>query len=124
MVIDSSALLANLFDEKAAPWVDAQLAAATTNLMMSTVNLTEVLIRVADRRSMQFDEVLARLQRLGVQLVPPDLDQAVCAADARHRLSMNLGDCFAYALAIAERVPILTLDSDFRRADCPVILPP
>lgn len=124
MVIDASALLANLFNEKAAPWVDAQLATATTKLVMSTVNLTEVLIRVADRRSVRFDEVLSRLGRLGVRIVAPDLDQAVCAADPRHRLSMNLGDCFAYALAVAEKVPILTLDSDFRRADCPVILPP
>ena len=36
---------------------------------------------------------------------------------------LNLGDCFAYALAVAQDSPILTLDADFRAVDRPVIRP-
>ena len=39
-------------------------------------------------------------------------------------IDINLGDCFAYALAVTENLPLLTLDSDFRAVDIPVILPP
>ncbi len=37
--------------------------------------------------------------------------------------TLNLGDCFAYALACAEGCGILTLDRDFRSVDVPVDLP-
>ena len=40
--------------------------------------------------------------------------QALAVA-ARLRWPLNLGDCFAYALAIREESPILTLDEDFLR---------
>lgn len=41
------------------------------------------------------------------------------AARARLTFPLNLGDCFAYALARAEQCPILTLDEDFRAVDVP-----
>lgn len=42
---------------------------------------------------------------------------------ARLRYPLNLGDCFAYALAKDEDRTLLTLDRDFRRSDLRVILP-
>lgn len=41
----------------------------------------------------------------------------------RLRYPLNLGDCFAYALAKQEDCPLLTLDRDFRNTDIEVILP-
>jgi hypothetical protein len=56
-----------------------------------------------------------------IRFVPPDKSQAEIAADARMRLPLNLGDCFAYALAKSENCRILTLDDDFRETDVPLV---
>jgi ribonuclease VapC len=122
VVVDSSVLLAIEFAEPSA----SRCAAALTScdeLVMSTVNLTEVLIRAGDRRPDALAALSLRLERSGIRFVPPDLAQARVAAEARLRLPLNLGDCFAYALAIAEGCAILTLDEDFRRTDVAVIVP-
>ncbi len=39
------------------------------------------------------------------------------------RYPLNLGGCFAYALATVEDLPILALDGDFRSTDRPVVHP-
>ena len=125
MVVDTSALLALLLGEPAAAWVAEQLQGHSTDLLMSTVNLTETLIRLHDLRPAAFDSVERRLVRGDIRYVPPTIEHAQIAAAARLRFPLNLGDCFAYALAVAEGVPILTLDRDFRGVDCQVItLPP
>jgi uncharacterized protein with PIN domain len=64
-----------------------------------------------------------RVLTLGLRYVPPSVEQARVAAQARLRFPLNLGDCFAYALAVEEDTSILTLDTDFRAVDRPVILP-
>ena len=56
-----------------------------------------------------------------IRFVAPDKSQAEIAADARMRLPLNLGDCFAYALAKSENCRILTLDEGFRETDVPLV---
>jgi len=36
---------------------------------------------------------------------------------------LNLGDCFAYALAKEEGVALLTLDGDFKATDLDIVVP-
>ena len=91
---------------------------------MSTVNVTEVLILVRDRQPQLYDELASRLLTSSIRFVPPDVEQAQIAARARLEYPLNLGDCFAYALAVVERCPLLTMDRDFRAVDQQVILPP
>lgn len=91
---------------------------------MSTVNLTETLIRLQDRQPHLRAEISERLLTSGIRFVPPDVQQAQIAASARLRLPLNLGDCFAYALATVEGCPILPLDRDFRSIDIPVVTIP
>lgn len=105
MAIDASPILAILFDEPTADWVTRRLVGHTAALVMSTVNLTEVLIRMQDRRHLDPAAVLERLTHLGVRLISPDVEQAKVAAAARLRFPINLGDCFAYALARGGRLP-------------------
>ena len=93
-------------------------------LSMSTVNLTETLIRLKDRQPVRFAELEGRLLNSGIRFVAPDVEQARIAAEARLRFPLNLGDCFVYALAKVERKAILTLDNDFRCLDVAVLLPP
>lgn len=121
MIVDTSALLAVLFEEEHGPWIAAQLDAHAGELAMSTVNLAETLIRLKDRQPRLFAELEERLLASGIRFVPPDAEQARLAADARLRFPLNLGDCFAYALAQVEKDEILTLDRDFGKTDAKVL---
>jgi ribonuclease VapC len=123
LVIDTSALLAIFFAEPFGDWAAARLAENAGELRMSTVNLTETLIRVRDRQPHLFEKIEKVLLSGGIRFVPPDVQQARIAAEARLRYPLNLGDCFAYALATAEDVPILALDRDFQSVDRPIVHP-
>ncbi len=90
---------------------------------MSTVNLTEVLIRLRDRQPERAPELEERLLASGIRFLAPDVAQARIAAEARLLYPLNLGDCFAYALAVTENCPLLTLDGDFRSLPCEVLIP-
>lgn len=123
VVVDASAVLAVLFAEPEADWAAAQLADPGHALVMSTVNLAEVLIRLEDRQPARFATLEAAVLGSGLRFVAPDTTQARAAAHARVRLPLNLGDCFAYALSVAEDAPILTLDRDFTRSGRPLLAP-
>lgn len=73
-------------------------------------------------------EATADLERLiavlGVDIVPLDAQQAVVAVAAwrrfgkgRHPAGLNLGDCFAYALAKVTGSALLFKGEDFRQTD-------
>lgn len=123
MVIDTSILLAIFFNEDHGPWARDQLDEHVGELRMSTVNLAETLIRLQDRQPTLFPDLEDEILSSGIRFIAPDVDQARMAADARLRFPLNLGDCFAYALARAEECSILTLDNDFRAVDVPVVMP-
>jgi ribonuclease VapC len=123
MVIDTSALLAVLFGEEHGRWAQEQLDEHVGELRMSTVNLAELLIRLEDRQPSTFAELEGEILASGIRFIPPDVEQARIAARARLQFPINLGDCFAYALARVEDCPILAVDSDFRAVDQPAVLP-
>ncbi|MFI5182388.1 MAG: type II toxin-antitoxin system VapC family toxin [Thermoanaerobaculia bacterium] len=124
MVVDTSALLAILFDEPHATWCAERMAESAGDVVMSTVNLAETLILTADRRPGALRDVEEQIVSSGaIRFVPPDAAQARAAAAARLRFPLNLGDCFAYALAVAEKTPILTLDRDFLATGHPLLIP-
>ena len=79
-----------------------QLEKGKGELRMSTVNLAEALILLEDRQPRLFEQLRTRLLTSGIRFVAPDAEQATTAAAARLRLPLNLGDCFAYALAVAQ----------------------
>ena len=123
MVVDTSALLAIFFAEPFGDWAAARLAEHAGDLCMSTVNLTETQIRVRDRQPQSFEQIEMELLNSGIRFVPPDVQQARIAAEARLRYPLNLGDCFAYALAVVEDLPILAVDRDFQSTDRPAVSP-
>ena len=124
MVVDTSAILALLFAEKHGSWVGEQLDDHAGELCMSTVNLTETLILIRDRQPALADELTETVLTSGLRFVCPDTAQAETAARARLTYPLNLGDCFAYALAVAEDDSILALDRDFGATDRLVLMPP
>jgi ribonuclease VapC len=124
MVIDTSAILAVSFDESQANWVIQQLLHHRGQLVMSTVNLAEALMLFRRRIPAGSAEHEIKLLSSDIHFIPPTIEHARLAADARHSFPLNLGDCFAYALSAAQDCPILTLDEDFRRCDRPLVIPP
>jgi ribonuclease VapC len=125
LVVDTSALLAIIFAEPLGGWVQSQLTQHASELRMSTVNLAETLIRIKDRQPDRalYEEIESGILNSSIRFMAPDTEQARIVAEARLRYPLNLGDCFAYALAVVEGVPILALDSDFRNVDQSVIHP-
>lgn len=90
---------------------------------MSTVNLTECLLRIRSRQPVKADQLESELLAGEIEFVAPDKAQAILAARARLLYPLNLGDCFAYALAKTHNQPLLTLDRDFRSTDITIIQP-
>ncbi len=99
------------------PAVARMLEANSMDLRMSTINLTETLILLQDRQPQLFEGLKVLLLGSNIRFVAPDPIQATIAADARLRLPLNLGDCFAYALCKTEDCSLLTLDEDFKKTD-------
>lgn len=124
MVVDTSVLLAIFFKEKHVFWAKSQLKTHQKALRMSTVNLAEVLILLQDRQPKLFEKLKKEVFSLPIRFIPPSTSQAEISAQARLQFpTLNLGDCFAYALAKEESCPILTLDGDFKKTDMEVLLP-
>lgn len=124
LVVDTSAVIAVLFAEREADWVASCMNAHASDLRMSTVNLAETLILLRDRQPTLFPTIERRLFDGSIRFDAPSIAQARVAAEARLRFPLNLGDCFAYALANEHDAPILTLDRDFRRTGLKILAPP
>jgi ribonuclease VapC len=123
VVIDASAALAVIFREAHADWVNDQFL-LHDRLLMSTVNLGEVLIRARSKNPSQRLVISEALVSSGLEYVAPNEEDTIVAADARFDFPINFGDCFCYALAKREDAPILTLDEDFRRTEAALLMPP
>jgi len=124
MIVDSSAVLAILFNEPESTRF-AQMIAAADRCRISAANLTEAAI-VVDLQTdatggRQFDSFL---RRSGIVVEPVTEEQAYLARQAyfdygkgRHPAGFNFGDCFAYALAKAMGEPLLFKGADFSKTD-------
>jgi len=123
MVVDTSIILAIFFKKKQCQWAIDHMNKHARELRMSTVNLTETLIHLQDRQPQLFSSLEEKLLYDGIRFVAPDIEQSRIAVEARIKFPLNVGDCFAYALAVKEDCPILTLDKDFLKLDHPVIFP-
>ncbi len=124
MIVDSSALLAVLFNERDAETY-ARAITIADGCRISAANFVEVAIVVEAQTqgsgSRQFD---AFFRRAGIVIEPVTEDQAHAARQAytdfgkgRHPAGLNFGDCFAYALAKTTGERLLFKGEDFRKTD-------
>ena len=127
IVVDTSALMAIVLDEPEAE--DCGRALDTDDeLLVSAGTLAEALV-VADRRGV--GKVMRLLvEQLSLVTVPLGAPDAFHVADAYarwgkgvHPAGLNLGDCFAYALAQARNAPLAFVGGDFGRTDVRRALP-
>ena len=124
MVVDTSILLAIVFNEAKGPWWVKQLQDHAAEPLMSTVNYAEALILISDRQPKLASQLRDQISALPIGFVAPSAQQVEIAAAARMRFPLNLVVCFAYALAKEEECGLLTLDRNFRKTDLLVLLPP
>lgn len=124
MVIDTSAIIAILLAEVDAERYTHAIEAAA-NSRVSAASYLEA-AAVIDN----FGDVLAPrefdrfIHRAGIEVVPVNLEQSELARQAyrdfgkgRHPAGLDLGDCFAYALAKYIDEPLLFKGSVFSRTD-------
>ena len=124
MILDTSALIAVLFQEpEAEEFAQLMLAADVCRLsVVSQLELSIVLERQAKPEAARQAE--AFLRAANVVIEPVTLQQGELARQAyydfgrgRHRARLNLGDCFPYALAKAMKEPLLFKGEDFAKTD-------
>jgi ribonuclease VapC len=129
MVIDTSAVVAILFDEPESPVIRRAIEDDPVRLM-STASFVEAAMVIETR----FGEAGGReldllLHTARIELIPVDREQAELARDAfrhfgkgRHRAGLNFGDCFSYALARVSGERLLFKGDDFPHTDVAVAL--
>ncbi|MFN0166608.1 MAG: type II toxin-antitoxin system VapC family toxin [Bryobacteraceae bacterium] len=124
MIVDCSALLAILLNEREAGKFLQALEDCET-CRMSAINYLEAAIVVDNRANAharnEFD-YFVRQSGLQIEAVTPS--QAMIARQAyrdygkgRHPAGLNLGDCFAYALSKELDEPLLFKGNDFTKTD-------
>jgi len=126
MIIDSSALVAVVRGEPEADRFFRTLSDRREPKRMSAANYLEAAIVIDGARSpiasRRFDEAVAAA---GIVVEPVTLEQAEIARAAYrdfgrgsgHAAGLNVGDCFAYALAKSMREPLLFKGDDFSHTD-------
>lgn len=125
MIVDSSALVALLLNEDDADalytsMVDAQSLAMSAATYVATGIVVDA--RPNPALSNRLDKLLSQLR---VEVVPVSVAQAKIARQAYRDLGkasgqparLNVGDCFAYALAIDADEPPLFKGGDFTYTD-------
>ena len=124
MVIDTSAILAILFDEPERRAFNEAIEAAETRVL-SAATFVEVSIVIESRHGAEgLRDLDIFLERAGIELAAVDSEQAHVArrgfsrfGKGRHRAGLNYGDCFSYALATVLGEPLLYKGDDFRHTD-------
>lgn len=121
IVVDTSALMAIVLDE---PGAEACMTAmeAESEILISAGTVAEALI-VARRRNVG-EEMAELINGMGFEIVSitPPMASSIANAYDRwgkgvHRAALNLGDCFAYALAADRDCPLLYVGNDFGLTD-------
>lgn len=130
MFVDASALAAILLGEPDGPrFAQVIETGSETELITSPIAVFEATLAVNKAQAKGIERaaavVLNLLRRSEITIMPID-DQAgafAISAHARfgkgsgHPARLNLGDCFAYAMARQHGVPLLYKGDDFSRTD-------
>lgn len=130
MIVDSSALISMIRREVDAQFF-AQALGAEFNLKMSAATFLEVNIVLGIKNPSSIIALEQLIAQLPIEIVPFTEEQAQIARTAYrnfgkgsgHKAQLNFGDCFSYALAKAQREPLLCKGNDFCHTDLKVINP-
>ena len=126
IVVDTSAVVAVLFDEDGRAELESRLLG--DRCVMSAATRVEVGIVIEAKTGSAGTQLLEELLgRVAVEVVPVDAELAEEALVAwrrfgkgRHQAGLNLGDTFSYALARRLGQPLLFVGDDFAHTDVTV----
>jgi PIN domain nuclease of toxin-antitoxin system len=107
-VLDSSAVLALLFNEPGADAVKSALPGA----LLSTVNLAEVITKLGEK-GLPSDAARAAVEVLGAEIVNFEFEQACLTGELRavtRSAGLSLGDRACLALGRQRKLPAMTTD--------------
>ena len=124
MIIDTSAIRADLFGEEDAA-VFARAISGDSRRLVSAFSALESAIVLESRKgeagAMNFDLFF---HNASVDIVPLTADQVEFAREAwrkfgkgRHQASLNIGDCCSYALSKLSGEPLLSMETDSEETD-------
>ena len=127
MFLDASAMVAFLTDEPDRMHFQRKMYDAE-NPLVSAMAAYEATLAVARIRRNSVAEVRIDISEffsvLRAKVIPITEEIGIAALDAfetygngRHRASLNMGDCFAYACAKIHGVPLLCKGDDFIHTD-------
>jgi len=128
MFVDASAIMAILTREREAD-AFAEAIEASSTALTSPIAVFEATIGLCRTRHASVEEAAADVEEFlritGVRCVPISIEdgRAALAAFARygkgrgHPARLNLGDCFAYAMARNQGLPLLFKGNDFSKTD-------
>lgn len=128
IAVDTSAIIAIIRKEAS----EARLSAALENTniaLISTANVLELQLVITGQRALAtWGDIEILLTKYGVIPHPFDERQSNIAREAavrfgkgRHKAGLNFGDCFAYALARSEGIPLLCTGNDFVHTDVELV---
>ncbi len=126
IAVDTSAVVAILWGEADEVRLRAALEVNwSSGAVVSTGNLLELQLVLAGSRSRTgWADAEALFAKYRIAAHPFDERQLQVAREAavrfgkgRHKAGLNFGDCFAYALARVEDVPLLCTGKDFAATD-------
>ena len=126
MIIDTSAIIAILFEEPEADHFLSVITAASSRRISAATLLETTIVLESRSGSAAAHELDAFLRRAQIELEPVTPEQAQTARQAwrrfgkgNHPAGLNFGDCFVYALAKATREPLLYKGRDFELTGIP-----
>jgi len=124
MVIDTSAILALLFNEPEADDIEIAIDEDPVRLMSAAAGLEAAIVveaRLGAAGGREFDLLLHKTR---IDLVAVTREQMEVGREAwrrfgrgHHEANLNVGDCFSYALAAVSGEPLLFKGNDFSKTD-------
>jgi len=124
MVIDTSAILALLFNEPEADDIEIAIDEDPVRLMSAAAGLEAAIVveaRLGAAGGREFDLLLHKTR---IDLVAVTREQMEVGREAwrrfgrgHHEANLNVGDCFSYALAAVSGEPLLFKGDDFSKTD-------
>jgi ribonuclease VapC len=124
MIVDTSAIIAILRDEPDAREIASALELADVRRISAATYVETGIVTDSNRNALLSNLLDSFLGRSLISIEPVTVQQARIAREAyrdfgkgRHRAGLNLGDCFAYALAKDRGEPLLFKGDNFRRTD-------
>ena len=128
MIVDSSAVLAILFQENDAEKLLSDITGAGVVGIGSPTAVETGLVLTARLQRDATGVLLRFFEETGIQIVPfttlhwqRAVEAYVRFGKGRHPAGLNFGDCMTYATAALARQPLLCCGEDFRKTDLDLV---